>query len=238
LRADSIDATDDPEGGRIHATQPEFHHWTLGASFLHHPDRMRQRTMLSPKFDARSRLRQLKAVIVQPPLAGLTRRNLVRESPDGVTLSGIDIRLNIGDAQIASRPPTAGLYALIVPTTPYALVVTTRQVVASPDAAAAGLVASSIGGRATAGSADYLTLAQALICGTLFLTLPSWSSAFRELPSKPILVGFVGGLALQIMAIQVAKMLGVPIDSGGQFIEKVVALVAGIGAVMDLSMDS
>ena len=51
-------------------------------------------------------------------------------------------------------------------------------------------------------------------------------------------MGFVGGLALHIMVSQVAKMLGVPIDSGGQIIVKVVALVAGIRGVMDLSMDS
>ena len=73
------------------------------------------------------------------PLAGLTPRNLVRELVAGVTLIAIAIPLNIGYAQIAGLPATAGLYALIVPTVVYALTVSSQQLVASPDAAAAAL---------------------------------------------------------------------------------------------------
>ncbi len=168
---------------------------------------------------------------VQRPLAGLTRKNLVRELLAGVTLIAIAIPLNIGYAQIAGLPATAGLYALIVPTVVYALVVSSRQVVASPDAAAAALVASSIGGLAVAGSASYATmaLAQAIICGVLFLLLAVFRLGFlANFLSKPILVGFVGGLALDILVSKVAKMLGITIDSGGEFVDKVVGLVTGL----------
>ncbi|HET8928276.1 MAG TPA: solute carrier family 23 protein [Microbacterium sp.] len=168
----------------------------------------------------------------QPPLAGLTGRNLVTELLAGVTLLAIAVPLNIGYAQIAGLPPTAGLYALIIPTVVYALTVSSRQVVASPDAAAAALVASSIGGLAAAGSADYATLAlaQAIICGVLFLLLAFFKLGFlANFLSKPILVGFVGGLALDILVSQIAKMLGVKIDSGGEFVDKVGGLVMGLG---------
>ncbi len=166
------------------------------------------------------------------PLAGLTRRNLGRELLAGVTLLAIAVPLNIGYAQIAGLPATAGLYALVFPTVVYALVVSSRQLVASPDAAAAALVASSIGGLAVAGSADYATLAlaQAVIVGVLFLALSLFRLGFlANFLSKPILVGFVGGLALDIMVSQIAKMLGVKIDSGAEFVDKVVALVSGLG---------
>ena len=168
---------------------------------------------------------------MQPPLVGLTRRNVGRELLAGVTLLAIAIPLNIGYAQIAGLPPTAGLYALIVPTIVYALVVSSRQLVASPDAAAAALVASSLGGLAAAGSADYLTMAmaQAIICGIMFILLAVFKLGFlANFLSKPILVGFVGGLALDILMSQVAKMLGVKIDSGGEFTDKVVGLVTGL----------
>ena len=168
---------------------------------------------------------------MQRPLAGLSRRNLVRELTAGVTLLAIAIPLNIGYAQIAGLPATAGLYALIVPTVVYALAVSSRQLVASPDAAAAALVASSIGGLATAGSADYATLAlaQAIICGVMFVLLAVLKLGFlANFLSKPILVGFVGGLAFDILVSQVAKMLGVSIDSGGEFVDKVVGLVTGL----------
>jgi high affinity sulfate transporter 1 len=168
---------------------------------------------------------------MQRPLAGLTRHNLVTELTAGVTLLAIAIPLNIGYAQIAGLPPTAGLYALIVPTIIYALIVSSRQLVVSPDAAAAALVASSIGGLAAAGSAGYATLAlaQAIISGILFLLMAVFKLGFlASFLSKPILVGFVGGLALDIMVSQIAKMLGVKIDSGGEFVEKVSGLILGL----------
>lgn len=169
---------------------------------------------------------------MQRPLVGVTRKNLASELLAGVTLLAIAIPLNIGYAQIAGLPATAGLYALVVPTIVYALVVSSRQLVASPDAAAAALVASSIGGLAAAGSEDYATmaLAQAIICGVMFLLLSIFKLGFlANFLSKPILIGFVGGLALDILVSQIAKMLGVKIDSGGEFVEKVGDLVTGIG---------
>ncbi len=175
-----------------------------------------------------------RGVSLQKPLAGLSRSNLVRELTAGVTLLAIAIPLNIGYAQIAGLAATAGLYALIVPTVVYVLVVSSRQVVASPDAAAAALVASSIGGLAVAGNADYATLAlaQAILCGLMFVLLAVFKLGFlANFLSKPILVGFVGGLALDILVSQVAKMLGVSIDSGGEFVDKVVGLLAGLSTV-------
>ncbi len=165
------------------------------------------------------------------PLAGLTGKNAVREVLAGVTLLAIAIPLNIGYAQIAGLPATAGLYSLVVPAVFYALTVSSRQLVASPDAAAAALVASSLGGLAVAGHQDYITLAlaQALICGVLFLLCSFFKLGFlANFLSKPILVGFVGGLALDILVSQVAKMLGVKIDSGGEFVEKLGGLISGL----------
>ena len=171
---------------------------------------------------------------MQRPLDGLTRANLVREATAGITLLAIAIPLNIGYAQIAGLPPTAGLYALVLPGVLYALTVSSRQVVASPDAAAAALVASSVGALAVAGSEDYLTmcLAQALLCGVMFVGLSVFRLGFlANFLSKPILVGFVGGLALDIGVSQVAKMLGITIDSGGEFVEKMEDLLTGLDTV-------
>lgn len=165
------------------------------------------------------------------PFAGLTWQNAATEALAGVTLLAIAVPLNIGYAQIAGLPPTAGLYALVIPAIIYAVVVSSRQVVASPDAAAAALVASSIGGLAVAGSANYLTmaLAQAIISGVLFILAAVFKLGFlANFLSKPILIGFVGGLALDILVSQVAKMLGVKIDSGGEFVPKVAGLVEGV----------
>ncbi len=72
----------------------------------------------------------------------------------------------------------------------------------------------------------------AIICGILFLLLAVFRLGFlANFLSKPILIGFVAGLALDIMVSQIAKMLGVTIDSGGEFAEKVVGLVGGLGTL-------
>ncbi|WP_313815474.1 SulP family inorganic anion transporter [Citricoccus sp.] len=168
---------------------------------------------------------------MQRPLAGLTKRNLARELLAGITLIAIAVPLNIGYAQIAGLPPTAGLYALVLPSIVYALVVSSRQLVASPDAAAAALVASSIGGLAVADSDNYavMAMAQAVICGVMLLLLAYFKLGFlANFLSKPILVGFVGGLAFDILVSQVAKMLGISLPSGAEFVEKIVALVTGL----------
>ncbi|WP_243698313.1 MULTISPECIES: SulP family inorganic anion transporter [unclassified Curtobacterium] len=150
----------------------------------------------------------------------------------GVTLAAIAIPLNIGYAQIAGLPPTAGLYALIVPAVLYALLASSRQLVASPDAAAAALVGSSLTGLVAADSDTYLQLAfaQALIGAVMFALCAVLKLGFlANFLSAPILVGFVGGLALDILVSQLAKMLGVHIDSGGEFVEKAGQLLTGLG---------
>ncbi|HEY4269174.1 MAG TPA: SulP family inorganic anion transporter [Galbitalea sp.] len=167
-------------------------------------------------------------------MPGLTRHNLASEALSGVTLLAIAVPLNIGYAQIAGLPPTAGLYALIVPGILFAVLASSRQLVASPDAAAAALVASSLAGLATAGGKQYITmaLAQALIGGVLFLVCSFFKLGFlANFLSDPILVGFVGGLALDILVSQVAKMLGVHIDSGAEFIAKLEQLFSGLGTI-------
>ena len=93
--------------------------------------------------------------------AGLTSKTLPREIGAGVSLTALGIPLNIGFAQIARLPPTAGLYALLLPAIAFALPATSRQLIAAPDAASAALVASSLGGLAVAGTAGYAAMAAA-----------------------------------------------------------------------------
>lgn len=172
-------------------------------------------------------------VHLQRPLAGLTRDNCARELFAGVTLLAISVPLNIGYAQIAGLPATAGLYALIAPTLVYALTVSSRQVVASPDAAAATLVFSSLTGLAAGGdNFAAMAAAQAILSGALFVLASVLKLGFlANFLSKPILVGFVGGLALEILVSQLAKMLGVQVDSSGEFLEKAVELFGSLGDV-------
>ncbi|MGN0063928.1 MAG: SulP family inorganic anion transporter [Nocardioides sp.] len=154
-------------------------------------------------------------------LPGLRRDNLVTELLAGVTLVAVSVPLNIGYAQIAGLPAQAGLYALVLPSLVFALTASSRQVVVAPDAAASALVASSLVGLGVAGgTGEYAAMAaaQAIVGGVLFLLCARLRLGFlANFLSHPVLVGFVGGLALEITVSQVAKMLGLQLGHGGFF---------------------
>ncbi|CAL8969299.1 putative sulfate transporter [Propionicimonas sp. T2.31MG-18] len=160
-------------------------------------------------------------------LPGVTRRNLARELLAGVSLIAIAVPLNVGYAQIAGLPATAGLYALVVPTLVYVFLVSSRQLVASPDAAASALVFSSLLALgASEGNLLVLASAQAIVGGLILLAAGLLRLGFlADFLSRPILIGFVSGLAAEILVSQVAKMLGVSLGHELGFFEKLLALV-------------
>lgn len=167
-------------------------------------------------------------------LPGLTRGNVGTEVLAGVTLLAIALPLNIGYAQIAGLPPTAGLYALVLPSVAFALLASSRHLVAAPDAAAAALVGSALTGLAPAGSGQYAAMAaaQAIVGGLLFLACAVFRLGFlADFLSKPILIGFVGGLATDILLSQIAKIMGIKVPSGAEFFERLVQLVTKFGTV-------
>ena len=167
-------------------------------------------------------------------LPGLTRRNVGTEVLAGITLLAIALPLNIGYAQIAGLPPSAGLYALVLPSVVFALLASSRHLVAAPDAAAAALVGSALSGVAVAGTAHYAAMAaaQAIVGGLLFVACSVFRLGFlADFLSKPILIGFVGGLATDILLSQIAKMMGIKVDAGARFFERLVELLGHLDAV-------
>ncbi|MCG5219259.1 SulP family inorganic anion transporter [Streptosporangium soli] len=139
--------------------------------------------------------------------------SLPREITAGVTLAALAIPLNIGYAQIAGLPPIVGLYAAIVPMLVFALLCSSRQLVASPDAPIAALIASLLVAMAARpGSPQYaeLAYAQALVCAVVFLLFYAFKLGFlANFLSEPVLVGFIAGLAVEILTSQVEKILGI-----------------------------
>jgi SulP family sulfate permease len=167
-------------------------------------------------------------------LSGLTMGNVGTEVLAGITLLAIALPLNIGYAQIAGLPPSAGLYALVLPSVAFALLASSRHLVAAPDAAAAALVGSALVGLAPAGSGQYVAMAgaQAIVGGLLFVGCAVFRLGFlADFLSKPILIGFVGGLATDILLSQIAKIMGIKTPRGAEFFDRLVHLIAKLGTV-------
>jgi MFS superfamily sulfate permease-like transporter len=156
-----------------------------------------------------------------PGLAALLayrRSDLPRDLVAGVSVAAVALPVGVAYAQLAGFSPVVGLYANILPLLVYALFGTSRQLIVGPDAATCALVASAVAPLAAGDDALYLSLSVALaalagLCCLLasFIRL----GALADYLSKPILVGFLNGVSVHILAGQLGKLAGVPVDAPG-----------------------
>jgi high affinity sulfate transporter 1 len=158
---------------------------------------------------------------VAPGLAKLLRYQKSDLSHDllaGVSVAAVALPVGVAYAQLAGFNPAVGLYSSILPLVAYAIFGTSRQLIIGPDAATCALVAAAVAPLASGDQKLYesLSVTLALLAGVLcigasFLRL----GALADFLSKPILVGFLNGIALSIMLGQIGKIFGFPITAGG-----------------------
>ena len=134
----------------------------------------------------------------------------------GLSVAAVALPVSIAYAELAGLSPAVGLYASIGPLLVYALFGTSPQLMVNPDAASCAILAAAVAPLAGGDHALYLSLATAL---TLFTgVLCVLVSAFRlgalaDFLSRPILVGFLNGIALSIFLGQIGKVLGFQITA-------------------------
>jgi SulP family sulfate permease len=146
-------------------------------------------------------------------LRGITRADLPREAVAGVTLAALMIPLNIGYAQVAGLPPSAGLYAAIVPLVVFALLASSRHLVTSPDASMATLVGAALVAFAAPGTPLRLeyALALAALCALLFFVFWIFRLAvLANFLSRAVMTGFITGLGVEVFTNQIRKILAAP----------------------------
>jgi SulP family sulfate permease len=155
-------------------------------------------------------------------LRGLKGSNLPTEILAGITLAALMIPLNIGYAQVAGLPATVGLYSAILPMVAFALLWSSRQLVASPDASLAALMGSTLAGLATPTEPRYLqlTFAVTLLCALIFFLFWYFRLGFlANFLSKAVLAGFISGLGIEVLTSQVKKIMGISVEAEGWFRE-------------------
>ena len=134
----------------------------------------------------------------------------------GLALAGLLVPEGMAYAGIAGVPPQMGLYAAMAGMFVYAIFGTSRQLAVSPTSSSAAMLAALVAPIALGDPAHYAMLASAsaLAAGLIFLAGGVLKlGAVSEFISKPVLKGFVFGLALTIMVKQGHKLMGI---SGGQ----------------------
>ena len=155
----------------------------------------------------------------------------------GLTLWGLVVPEAMAYAGVAGLPPQAGLYTLLAALLVYALLGTSRHLVVQATSATAALLASSVMGvlvtmalvdeGAIPDPALYQAYASAfvLVVGVVFLLAGVARLGFiTQFLSKPVMDGFVTGLALFVAVGQLNKLFGVP-KGEGDTVEKLLAIV-------------
>ena len=158
---------------------------------------------------------------IAPGLAVLRtyrRENLPYDVAAGLSVAAVALPVGVAYAELAGFRPVVGLYASILPLVAYALFGTSRQLIVGPDAATCAMVAAAVtplaGGDPERYAAITVTLSfiAGLCCiGASFLRL----GALADFLSKPILVGYLAGVALSILLGQIGKVTGLTLTAAG-----------------------
>ncbi len=156
-------------------------------------------------------------------LAGYRRTWLRGDLLAGVTVAAYLVPQVMAYATVAGLPPVAGLWAILAPLAVYAVLGSSRKLSVGPESTTALMTAVAIAPLAAGDPGRYALLAAALavVVGLLCLAAGAARLGFAaDLLSRPILVGYLAGVALIMMAGQLRKLTGVPV-SGDTFVAQV-----------------
>jgi high affinity sulfate transporter 1 len=149
----------------------------------------------------------------------------------GLAVAAVAVPVGIAYAELAGFPPQVGLYSSILPLIGYAIFGSSRQLIVGPDAATCAVIAAAVTPLAAGDAAAYVSLSATLalltglICiGASFLRL----GALADFLSKPILVGFLNGVALSIILGQAGKIFGFPVTVTG-LLPRIAEIVSKLG---------
>lgn len=156
-----------------------------------------------------------------PGLANLLRYRAEWFRPDiqaGLSVAAIQIPIAIAYAQIVGLPPQVGLYACILPMMVYALVGSSRQLMVGPDAATCAMVAGAVAPLAMGDPARVaqLSVIVTVLVGLMLIAAGLARAGFiASFFSRPILIGYLNGIGLSLLAGQLGKVLGFKIEGNG-----------------------
>ncbi len=133
-------------------------------------------------------------------------------------------------ATLAGLPPVAGLWAALIPMIVYAILGSSRQLSVGPESTTALMTATALAPLAIGDPVRYAALAAALavLVGVICLVAGLCRLGFlAELLSRPVLIGYMTGVAVLMIGSQLGKVTGVDVD-GDEFISQMRSFAAGI----------
>lgn len=151
-------------------------------------------------------------------LSNYKKEYLPKDIFTGMIMAAVSIPISMGYAEVSGLPAVYGLYGSVFPILLFACITTSPQFIFGVDAAPAAIVGAalaSIGVEAGSELAMAYIPAIALFTG-LWLLLFSFLKAGKivDFISTPVMGGFISGIAVEIILMQVPKILGSGSGSG------------------------
>jgi SulP family sulfate permease len=135
----------------------------------------------------------------------------------GVTVAALAVPAAMAYAELAGLSPVNGLYALLLPTVAYVLLGSSRQLIVGPEGSVATLIAAAILPIAAPASGDAAKLAAMLALLVAICFAAAWALRLgwiADYLSRPVLIGYIHGVAVVLIISQLGKLLGLSISAG------------------------
>lgn len=147
----------------------------------------------------------------------------------GVAVAAVGIPTGLAYAELAGFSPVIGLYASILPLITYAIAGSSPQLIVGPDAATCAVVAATLEPLAGGNPQHYLDLS--IILSILVGALCVAGGLLRlggiaNFLSRPVLVGFLNGMALTIISGQLGKLCGFAVRTDTGFFLRIADFVS------------
>jgi SulP family sulfate permease len=148
---------------------------------------------------------------------GWLRRDLLA----GVTVTAYLVPQVMAYAEVAGLPPASGLWAAVGAMVGYAFLGSSRVLSVGPESTTALMTAAALGSvpAAAADPEAFAGVLAIIVAGFCVAGRIAHLGALAALLSRPVLVGYMAGIAAIMVVSQLGKLLGISVEAAGVFDE-------------------
>jgi len=151
----------------------------------------------------------------------------------GITVAAYLVPQVMAYAEVAGLPAITGLWAAVGPLAVYAVLGSSRQLSVGPESSTALMTAVGVGALARATGAGAANAAAALALAVGVFCVLGWLGRLgflANLLSRPVLVGYLAGIAVLMAVSQLGKVTGVRVE-GDSTLAELASFASGLDQV-------
>ena len=175
--------------------------------------------------------------LLHPSIAQYKKRYLKHDLIAALVVTAIAIPESLAFAVIVGLPPVTGLYTAVLAPIIFGLLASTRRLIVGADSATAALIASGavlVAQSGTAGYASAVGVIGLLTAVILIIMAIARLGFLADLISRPVLVGFLAGVGVQLIITRLPTMLGV--EAHGSLSQHIIQLFQQIGSINGMTL--